>query len=71
MENLADPILFNHFSKESAAKLELHLRTWVAVLERICFSPIALSKDLQNKVYNSLAKFMEIHCTLKWHKLLK
>ncbi|PKY30227.1 hypothetical protein RhiirB3_447205, partial [Rhizophagus irregularis] len=29
--------------------------------QRICFSPIVLSKELRDKVYNSLAKFAEIH----------
>ncbi|PKY18360.1 hypothetical protein RhiirB3_431156 [Rhizophagus irregularis] len=35
-------------------RLELHLRTWVTVLERICFSPI----ELRDK---ALSKFSEIH----------
>ncbi|CAB5194214.1 unnamed protein product [Rhizophagus irregularis] len=52
---------FRHYSKESVARLELHLRILVTVLERICFSPIVLSKELRDKVYNSLAKFAEIH----------
>ncbi|CAB5199625.1 unnamed protein product [Rhizophagus irregularis] len=52
---------FKHYSKESVARLELHLRILVTVLERICFSPIVLSKELRDKVYNSLAKFAEIH----------
>ena len=33
----------------------------VMVLEKICFSPIVLSKELRDDVYNSLAKFAEIH----------
>ncbi|POG65177.1 hypothetical protein GLOIN_2v1844864 [Rhizophagus irregularis DAOM 181602=DAOM 197198] len=52
---------FKHYSKESVARLELHLRILVIVLERICFSPIVLSKELRDKIYNSLAKFAEIH----------
>jgi len=60
LEFLADTP-FNHYSKESMIRLELHLRTWVTVLERICFSPIVLSKELRDKVYNSLTKFAEIH----------
>ena len=45
LEALIDPTPFDStYSKESAARLELHLRTWVAVLERICFSPIVLDK---------------------------
>ncbi|PKY19546.1 hypothetical protein RhiirB3_432625, partial [Rhizophagus irregularis] len=57
----ADFTLFNYYSKQSVTRLELHLRTWVTVLERICFSPIILSKELRDKVYNSLSKFAEIH----------
>jgi tetratricopeptide (TPR) repeat protein len=61
LKALSDPTSFDYYSKESIIKLELHLRTLVAVLERICFSPIILSKDLRDKVYNSLTKFVEIH----------
>src|SRR5437763_14333947 len=35
---LSDPTPFNYYSKETVSRLELHLRTWIAVLERICFS---------------------------------
>ncbi|CAB4410399.1 unnamed protein product [Rhizophagus irregularis] len=58
---LADPTPFDFYAKQSVTRLELHLRTWVTVLERICFSPIILSKELRDKVYNSLSKFAEIH----------
>ncbi|CAB5103679.1 unnamed protein product [Rhizophagus irregularis] len=59
---LAHPTPFNlYYSKETINRLELQLRTWVAVLERICFSPIRLTKELRDKIYNSLAKFTEIH----------
>ncbi|CAB4407548.1 unnamed protein product [Rhizophagus irregularis] len=58
---LADPTPFDFYEKQSVAILELHLRTWVTVLERICFSPIVLSKELRDKIYNSLSKFVEIH----------
>jgi hypothetical protein len=57
--NLADPASFS--SKESVYRLELHLRTLMMSLERICFSSIILGKELRDKVYNSLAKFAEIH----------
>ena len=43
------------------AILELHIRTIVAVLEKICITMMHLSKELRDKVYNSLAKFAEIH----------
>src|SRR5688572_3773854 len=63
LKALANPTLFDYYSKENMARLELHLRTWVAVLEQIHFSlsPIILSKDLQDKIYDSLARFAEIH----------
>src|SRR2546427_790814 len=58
---LADPKPFDYYAKQSVARLELHLHTWVVVLEQICFSPIVLSKELRDDVYNSLANFAEIH----------
>ncbi|GBC07944.1 hypothetical protein RclHR1_00780024 [Rhizophagus clarus] len=63
LKSLANPTLFDYYSEENVARLELHLRTWIAVLERIHFSnpPIVLSKDLLGKVCNSLAKFAEIY----------
>ncbi|RIA87515.1 hypothetical protein C1645_740073 [Glomus cerebriforme] len=61
LKALANPTLFDYYSKENIARLELHLRTLVAVLEQICFSPTVLSKDLQDNVCHSLSKFAEIH----------
>jgi tetratricopeptide (TPR) repeat protein len=60
---LADPNLFSYYSEENVVRLELHLRAWIAVLERIHFSssPIVLSKDLLDEVCNSLAKFAEVY----------
>src|SRR5204862_4729659 len=58
---LADPSPFDYYSKQSVARLELHIRTLVAVLEQICVTPMILSKELRDKVYDSLTKFAEIH----------
>ena len=58
---LADSTPFNHHSKESVARLELHLRTWVVILERICFSTIRLSRELRERNFKSLVKFAVIH----------
>ncbi|CAG8445892.1 15634_t:CDS:2 [Funneliformis caledonium] len=58
---LSDPTPFDYYEKQSEVKLELHLRTYVAVLEHICFSPMRLSKELRDRVYNSLAIFSEVH----------
>ncbi|GES87313.1 hypothetical protein GLOIN_2v1869728 [Rhizophagus clarus] len=58
---LADPESFDYYDEQSVARLELHLRTWVAVLEQICFTKMRLSKNLRDRIYNSLPKFAEIH----------
>jgi hypothetical protein len=34
---LANPTLFDYYSEENVMRLEYHLRTWIAVLERIQF----------------------------------
>ncbi|PKC07984.1 hypothetical protein RhiirA5_478301 [Rhizophagus irregularis] len=57
----ADSTYFDYYEKQSVVRLELYMRTWVAVLEKICITPMRLSKELRDKVYNSLAKFAEIH----------
>ncbi|PKY56981.1 hypothetical protein RhiirA4_508657 [Rhizophagus irregularis] len=58
---LADPTPFDYYAEKSVARLELHLRTWVLVLEKICFTRMRLSKELRDRIYNSLPKFAEIH----------
>ncbi|RGB34938.1 hypothetical protein C1646_742531 [Rhizophagus diaphanus] len=58
---LADPTPFDYYAKQSITRLELHLRAWVAVLEKVCFTQMRLSKELRDKIYNSLPKFAEIH----------
>ncbi|GBC07929.1 hypothetical protein RclHR1_00780009 [Rhizophagus clarus] len=58
---LVNPESFDYYEIQSVTRLELHLRTWVAVLEQICFTQMRLSKELRDKVYNSLSKFAEIH----------
>ncbi|PKY47315.1 hypothetical protein RhiirA4_522194 [Rhizophagus irregularis] len=57
----ADPEPFDYYDIQSVTRLELHLRTWMAVLEKICFTQMRLSKDLRDRIYNSLPKFVEIH----------
>ncbi|GBB84806.1 hypothetical protein RclHR1_11380004 [Rhizophagus clarus] len=58
---LAEPPTFDYHEKMIVAKLELHMRTLVAVLEQICISTMRLSKELRDKVHNSLPKFAGIH----------
>ncbi|RIA81422.1 hypothetical protein C1645_881628 [Glomus cerebriforme] len=61
LKALADPTLFDYYSKENMSRLELHLRTLVAVLEQMFFSSTVPSKYLQDKICNFLSKFMEVH----------
>jgi hypothetical protein len=58
---LADPEPFDYYDIQSVTRLELHLRTWVAVLEQICFTQMRLSKELRDRIYNSLPKFAKIY----------
>ncbi|PKC51347.1 hypothetical protein RhiirA1_483950, partial [Rhizophagus irregularis] len=59
---LADATPFDYYyAKQSIARLELHLRTLIANLEKVCFAPMRLSTEFRDKLYNSLAKFAEIH----------
>ncbi|RGB29984.1 hypothetical protein C1646_765923 [Rhizophagus diaphanus] len=57
LEALIDPTS-NYYSKESMARLELHLRTWVTVLERVCFLPIVLTKFAE--IHRKTTQFIEI-----------
>ncbi|CAG8516701.1 25293_t:CDS:2, partial [Gigaspora rosea] len=41
--------------------LELRLRTWVAVLESVFYSPIVLTREIREKLYNNLNSFVDIH----------
>lgn len=61
LKALSEPTQFDYYSKESIIRLELQLKTLVIVLKKICFSPIILSKELWNKIYDSLIKFVKIH----------
>jgi tetratricopeptide (TPR) repeat protein len=61
LKALTDHTSFDHHSPEIVVRLELHLRTFAAVLERICFSLIVFGKEIRDKAYKSLAKFAEFH----------
>ncbi|CAG8753160.1 16425_t:CDS:1, partial [Racocetra fulgida] len=41
--------------------LELHLRTWVAVLETVFYSSIVLTREIREKLYSNLNSFVDIH----------
>ncbi|GBC06864.1 hypothetical protein RclHR1_00710015 [Rhizophagus clarus] len=60
LNTLANPTEFDYHN-QTETLLELRLRTCMAVLERICFTEVILSKEFHNRIYNSLLKFAKIH----------
>ncbi|CAB4410389.1 unnamed protein product [Rhizophagus irregularis] len=61
LATLADPTPFDYYAEQSIARLELHLRTLIANLEKIWVTPMRLSTEFRDKIYNCLAKFAEIY----------
>ncbi|CAG8488992.1 799_t:CDS:2, partial [Racocetra persica] len=41
--------------------LELHLRTWITVLETVFYSSIVLTREIREKLYSNLNSFVDIH----------
>lgn len=62
----ADTSPFNlYYSRENV----LHLRTWISVLERGCFSSISLTKELGDKIYKYLITCELILLVIIWCRL--
>ncbi|CAG8577299.1 22375_t:CDS:2 [Dentiscutata erythropus] len=61
---LSDVSLFDYYTEDIISHFELHLRTWVATLERVVCSSIAsifLNQEFYDKLYSSLVSFIDIH----------
>ncbi|CAG8527906.1 976_t:CDS:2, partial [Racocetra fulgida] len=58
---LSDISLFDYYTEDIIAHFELHLRTWVATLEKVIFSSIVLNQEFYDKLYSSLVSFIDIH----------
>ncbi|CAG8809545.1 16516_t:CDS:2, partial [Cetraspora pellucida] len=58
---LSDASLFKCYTRNTIPHLELHLRTWIATLEVVFYSPTVLTCETRDKLYSNLDKFVEIH----------
>ncbi|CAG8611321.1 95_t:CDS:2 [Dentiscutata erythropus] len=60
---LSDASLFNVkcYTRNTIPHLELHLRTLVATLEIVFYSPIILNCETRDKLYSNLDNFIDIH----------
>ncbi|CAG8557101.1 165_t:CDS:2, partial [Cetraspora pellucida] len=58
---LSDASLFKCYTRNTIPHLELHLRTWIATLEVVFYSPTVLTHETRDKLYSNLDKFIDIH----------
>ncbi|CAG8477797.1 5846_t:CDS:2 [Scutellospora calospora] len=58
---LSDVSLFDYYTEDIISHFELHLRTWVATLEKVVCSSIILNQEFYDKLYSSLVSFIDIH----------
>ncbi|CAG8606576.1 1819_t:CDS:2, partial [Racocetra fulgida] len=49
------------YTRNTIPHLELHLRTWVATLEVVFYSPTVLTRETRDKLYSNLDNFVDIH----------
>ncbi|CAG8658091.1 32892_t:CDS:2, partial [Gigaspora margarita] len=58
---LGDASSFEYQSKKTLIRLEVHLRTWMATLERVYYSPIVLGSEIREQLYKHLSDFVDFH----------
>ncbi|CAG8735861.1 16134_t:CDS:2, partial [Racocetra fulgida] len=61
LELLSDDCLFKGHTKRTMIRLEIHLRTLMATLERACYFPIVLRREIREQLYKNLRNFIDIH----------
>ncbi|CAG8443470.1 11293_t:CDS:2 [Dentiscutata erythropus] len=61
LELLSDISFFKYHSKSTIIRFEVHLRTWMTTLERLYYSPIVLSRETREQLYNRLGDFVKFH----------
>ncbi|CAG8466149.1 14109_t:CDS:2 [Gigaspora rosea] len=62
---LSDASSFEYYSGNIMIRFETHIRTWMATLERVYYSPIVLGRELREQLYNRLSDFVEKHNMMK------
>ncbi|CAG8537908.1 13333_t:CDS:2 [Gigaspora rosea] len=58
---LGDASSFEYQSEKTISRLEVHLRTWMATLERVYYSPIVLGSEIREQLYKHLSDFVNFH----------
>ncbi|RIB27294.1 hypothetical protein C2G38_2160889 [Gigaspora rosea] len=61
LESLSDASSFKCQSESTMVRLEVHLRTWMATLERVYYSPCVLRYEVREQLYRRLRDFDVIH----------
>ncbi|CAG8636291.1 15777_t:CDS:2, partial [Gigaspora margarita] len=61
LELLSDISFFKYHSKETMIRLEVHLRTWMVTLERLCYLPVVLGREIREQLYSRLSDFIKFH----------
>ncbi|CAG8753730.1 5439_t:CDS:2 [Gigaspora margarita] len=65
LELLSDASSFKYHSENTILYLEIQLRTWMATLERVCYSSIILGCEIREQLYKNLSNFVNIHYKAK------
>ncbi|CAG8455302.1 217_t:CDS:2, partial [Scutellospora calospora] len=58
---LSDSSSFECYIGNTIPHLELRLRTWFAVLEKVVYSPTVLTREIREKLRSNLDRFINIH----------
>jgi hypothetical protein len=61
LERLCDTTPYTYTSNDTVIILELHLRTFAAVLEALIQNPVVLHYKLREKLYQQLSEFGNVH----------
>ncbi|CAG8821851.1 37498_t:CDS:1, partial [Gigaspora margarita] len=58
---LGDASSFEYQSEKTMIRLEVHLQTWMATLERVYYSPVVLGCEIREQLYKHLSDFVDFH----------
>ncbi|CAG8719357.1 19156_t:CDS:2, partial [Dentiscutata erythropus] len=58
---LSDASSFEIHLEKTMIRLEIHLRTWMSALEKVCYSPVVLGYEIREYLYIHLSDFVDFH----------
>ncbi|CAG8614609.1 8708_t:CDS:2 [Gigaspora margarita] len=58
---LGDASSFEYQSEKTMIRLKVHLRTWMATLERVHYSSVVLGSEIRGQLYKHLSDFVNFH----------